>query len=291
MILNKKEIRDGLKSFLKVYDKRPIKDNSGGILFGHAYALYYFLRKLNPKLIVESGTFKGQSSWLMKKSCPKSKIVTIDINPQKLKYKDKKIKYLYKDFTLHDWSKIPKNSLIFFDDHQNALERIINAKWAGFKYVVFEDNDINQADFYTIKQVLNGKGFSNNIYKFKNNSLRYFFSRIIHLFKSELKKILLAKFKLFNSIIKNPYYNHNIFEYKDIKNNFHDRNILLKNIVSYVEFPSMIRMMKNELKSGSFLKNNYLFKNVDEAVKFDKNLFFFKEELLYYNNILLIILK
>ena len=113
MILKKKKIRNDIKSFLRLYANRPIKDNSGGVLFGHAFALHYFLKKLKPKLIVESGTFKGQSSWLMRQTCPKSKIVTLDIYPNKLEYKNKKIKYLYKDFTLCDWSKIPKNSLIF----------------------------------------------------------------------------------------------------------------------------------------------------------------------------------
>lgn len=291
MVINKKELKNGLKSFLKIYDKRPIKDNSGGILLGHAYALHYFLKKLKPQLIVESGTFKGQSSWLMKKTCPKSKIITIDINPQKLKYFNKKIKYLTKDFVLNDWSKIPKNSLIFFDDHQNALERIIYAKWYGFKYVIFEDNDINQHDFYSLKQVLNGKGFQNNIYNFKKNKMKHFFSRTFHYVKSELKKILLAKYNFSKKIIKNPYYHHNIFEYKDIKKNFHDKKILLKNIDSYIEFPSLIKNKNNTIEKATFLKNNFLFKNVDEAIKYEKNLFSLKRELPYYNNILLVVLK
>ena len=291
MILKKKKIRNDIKSFLRLYANRPIKDNSGGVLFGHAFALHYFLKKLKPKLIVESGTFKGQSSWLMRQTCPKSKIVTLDIYPNKLEYKNKKIKYLYKDFTLCDWSKIPKNSLIFFDDHQNALERIIYAKWAGFKYVIFEDNDENQVDFYTIRQVLSGKGFQNNIYSFKKNYLKYFYLRIFHFFKSELKKVLITKLKFFDKIIKNHYYKHNIFEYKDIKKNFHDRNILLNNILKYVEFPSMIKEKNFKSKSKNISKNNYLFKNLDEALKFDKNLYSIKKELSYYNNIVLIVLK
>ncbi len=242
-------------------------------------------------MIVESGTFKGQSSWLMKQTCQKSKVVTIDIYPNKLEYKNKKIKYLYKDFTLCDWSKIPKNSLIFFDDHQNAIERLIYAKWFGFKYVIFEDNHINQIDFYTIRQVLSGKGFQNNIYSFKKNYLKFFYLRIFHFFKSEIKKLLLAKFKISKKFFNNPYYNHNIFEFKDVKKNLNDKKILFKNIDSYVEFPSLLKINNSQIKDDLPPKRNYLFENIDDAINFNKDLALYKSELQYYNNIVLIKLR
>ena len=125
----------------------------------------------------------------------------------------------------------------------------------------------------------------------KKNYLKYFYLRIFHFFKSELKKVLITKLKFFDKIIKNHYYKHNIFEYKDIKKNFHDRNILLNNILKYVEFPSMIKEKNFKSKSKNISKNNYLFKNLDEALKFDKNLYSIKKELSYYNNIVLIVLK
>ena len=57
-----------------------------------------FLKKINPPYIVESGTFKGQSSWIILQACPKSKIISIDTKPTKISYKNKKIIYLTKDF-------------------------------------------------------------------------------------------------------------------------------------------------------------------------------------------------
>ena len=53
----------------------------------------------------------------------------------------------------------------------------------------------------------------------------------------------------------------------------------------------MIKEKNFKSKSKNISKNNYLFKNLDEALKFDKNLYSIKKELSYYNNIVLIVLK
>lgn len=45
--------------------------------------------------------------------------------------------------------------MCFFDDHQNAVERIKSAVNRGFKYLIFEDNyPIGQGDCVTLKQRL-----------------------------------------------------------------------------------------------------------------------------------------
>ena len=40
------ELHKFLKEFDKLYKKRPIKNNIGGMMFNHAFALYFILKKL-----------------------------------------------------------------------------------------------------------------------------------------------------------------------------------------------------------------------------------------------------
>ena len=58
---------------------RPIKNNQYGMKIPHLFNLYLVLKKLNPKLIVESGILAGQGTWLMQNACPEAKIISFDI--------------------------------------------------------------------------------------------------------------------------------------------------------------------------------------------------------------------
>ena len=55
------------------------------------------------------------------------------------------------DFKYQDLSDVPNDTLVFFDDHQNHLERMKEAKFFGIKHIIFEDNyPSNRGDFFTI---------------------------------------------------------------------------------------------------------------------------------------------
>ena len=70
---NNSEIIKYLDEFIELYKERPIKDNSGGMKFPHMFALFFFLKTLRPDFVVESGIFKGQSTWLIEKTLPNAK--------------------------------------------------------------------------------------------------------------------------------------------------------------------------------------------------------------------------
>ncbi len=74
------EIIIDLYNFYEIYKNRPIQKNQGGMFFAHMFALHFILKKINPELVVESGIFKGQSSWLIENTLPKAKIISIDLN-------------------------------------------------------------------------------------------------------------------------------------------------------------------------------------------------------------------
>jgi hypothetical protein len=148
----RENIIEQLDDFLELYDKRPIPNNGGGMRAPHCFATYFMMKYLNKPYIIESGIWKGQSTWLIEKTCPKAQLLCIDPLLHIREYISKKAKY-----TVDDWSKLnirnTKETLCFFDDHQNAVDRIKSAVKRGFKHLIFKDNyPTGQGDCISLKQ-------------------------------------------------------------------------------------------------------------------------------------------
>ena len=150
------DLIDNLEKFYNIYKERPIKNNHGGMLSPHMFYTWFIAQYGKYNYIIESGIWKGQSTWLFEKALPDANIFSIDINLSFRKYISKDVKYLNKDFTQINWSNLDKtNVLCFFDDHQDALPRIKYCKKNGFKHIIFEDNyPIGQGDCISIKQLI-----------------------------------------------------------------------------------------------------------------------------------------
>jgi hypothetical protein len=233
-----KNILKYFNEFYLLYKNKPIANNKYGICFPHAFAIYYFLKKIKPKFIVESGIYKGQSTWLIEKTLPKTKLLSIDIKLETREYISSRIntKYSNLDFSNHDFSKIPRDSLVFFDDHQNFYQRLQQAYFFGFKHIIFEDNyPPDKGDFYTLNHALNGSGST-------GKNLSY-------------KKIFFTIYKIATYLIKkkkNPDY----YAYKDlynwglnnVKKNNVDKINLRKVLKSYYTFPPVFK--KNKTRWG-----------------------------------------
>ena len=156
------DVKNCIEEFLQIYDKRPIYNNLGGMTSTHLFWTWYVLKKINPKYIIESGVFKGQGTWIFQIACPKAKIYSIDPNLGQRVYISEKVKYYTQDFVNIDWNNIlnPKETLCFFDDHQNAYERLMQMKWMGFESAMFEDNyPTTQGDCYSLKKILSQRDY------------------------------------------------------------------------------------------------------------------------------------
>lgn len=161
---NEKQYLKYLEEFIDVYINSPIKDNTGGMSFNHSYFTYYVIKELKPKLVVESGVWKGHSTYIIESASPNSQIVSLDIDLSRNIYKSKNSKYFETDFNDINWSSIKgiDNSVCFFDDHQNSIERVKEMKWWGFKRAIFEDNfPVGEGDSYSLKQIISETGHSN----------------------------------------------------------------------------------------------------------------------------------
>ena len=155
------DLRESLDDFETLYERRPIRDNSGGMKAPHMFAVWFMTRALAPRTIVESGIWKGQSTWLLENSCPGASIISIDLNLSAREYVSRRVTYSDRDFSEHNWSGItPDDALVFFDDHQNAYTRLQQCWWFGFRHVIFEDNyPPSQGDCYSLKKAFSGAGF------------------------------------------------------------------------------------------------------------------------------------
>ena len=154
---------DFMNEFLSLYEERPVQNNQGGMKIPHLFNLYLVLKKLNPKLIVESGIWHGQGTWFMEKVCPDAKIISFDIELSLRSFISDKVEYNQHDITEYDWVDFfeknseytPENTLLFLDDHVNFDTRVDFISNLSFKYVINEDNyPPNQGDCITPKKIL-----------------------------------------------------------------------------------------------------------------------------------------
>jgi hypothetical protein len=143
-----------LREFAELYDTRPIRHNVGGMRSPHMFLTWFLLRSLRPTTVVESGVWLGLGTWLIEKACPDARLYCLDPVLDRLRYRSKSASYIQKDFTEIDWTTIPRGeTVLFFDDHQNAYERVRAAKWFGFRHLIFEDNyPPSRGDCYTLKK-------------------------------------------------------------------------------------------------------------------------------------------
>ena len=231
----KVEILKEVEVFRNLYEKRPIKNNKHGMQFQHMFATYFILKKLKPSFVIESGVYKGQSTWLIENTLPSAKILSIDIDLSQRIYISKKAKYSNIDFKDQNFSNLPKDTLVFLDDHVNHYERLKQAKFFNIKKIILEDNyPDEEGDFYTINHAINNKGFNHNYTKFS------LFKTFLIFLNEFLKKLFFKKYIFKLEKIK--------FRLRDYPPNENDFKNIEKNIKTYSEFPNLTNIIDENLK-------------------------------------------
>lgn len=154
------EMLQSVARFLEVYRDRPLTKNAGGMGLNHSWATWFILDRLRPSVVVESGIFRGHSTWLIEQAAPDAEIYSFDIDLSLRRYESERAVYTEGDFTRYDWSSIDTDDAVcFFDDHQNAYQRLIHMNWFGFRRAIFEDNwPTTEGDCYSLRRLLAGAG-------------------------------------------------------------------------------------------------------------------------------------
>ena len=163
---SREELISSLEEFSILYEKRPIEDNSGGMKAPQMFPTWFMTKWLQPKYIIESGVWLGQGTWLFEQAAPNAEIFCIEPNQHRIQYRVERAKYTTSDFSQFNWEDIldPKETLAFFDDHQDALERIILGEKQGFKHFMFEDNyPPGQGDCVSLKTMMEGSELDSSV--------------------------------------------------------------------------------------------------------------------------------
>jgi hypothetical protein len=131
-----------LDDFLTLYARRPLAENKGGSGLNDSLWLFLLARLIDPALLIESGTWRGQSAWLFRQACPGAEIVSFDVAvPAEGRCETPGVRYC-----LCDWSTEPLappasgRGLVFFDDHVSHARRLAEAAARGFVLALFDDN-------------------------------------------------------------------------------------------------------------------------------------------------------
>ena len=183
---SREDLLNSVDEFNKLYESRPIKDNNGGMKSAHMFSAWFVVKQMKPIYLIESGVWKGLGTWFFEKASPETKIISIDPQPGFRVYTSPISTYQTEDFLKTDWSHLPKeDTLIFFDDHQNFLERMKHANNIGFKKIMTEDNyPYQQGDCYTPKKILSNRKYvidnaGHRVWYDKNdNDLKYFIENV-----------------------------------------------------------------------------------------------------------------
>ncbi|HEX8192584.1 MAG TPA: hypothetical protein VF552_06750 [Allosphingosinicella sp.] len=146
------ELLAGLREFALLMRGAPIR-NEHGLRGGSAFALWWFLRALKPTIVFEVGVWRGFSTWLIEQAAPTADIHCFDplffLQPWMSRwkvgrvYRSARARYWTDEFSCASISSIVaahERPVVFFDDHQNKLPRLHQARAAGFREIIFDDN-------------------------------------------------------------------------------------------------------------------------------------------------------
>ena len=211
----KREVAD----FMTVYARRPIRENVCGMRFNHSFATWFILKSLKPRFVIESGVWQGHSTWLIEQACPDAKLFCLDLDFSRLVFRSSAATYIQKDFAECAWPDIERAATVcFFDDHQNAYQRLKDLRWAGLTRAIVEDNfPCGEGDCYTLRHMQNGFGHEQ-----LQMSKNYRGNTVEQLHRRFLERIL-RKFGPRQQLI--------------VPANDEDRELFARNCKEYFEFP------------------------------------------------------
>lgn len=130
-----------VRAFWTLIGNAPVKQKQGGNGFNGSLQLFAIARAIQPDFIVESGVFRGFTTWILRQACPKVRIVSFDPVHDQIRYRDPNGELHAHDWSAHDFKGHDlAGALLFFDDHIDQARRILEAAERGARHLVFDDD-------------------------------------------------------------------------------------------------------------------------------------------------------
>lgn len=130
-----------VRHFWDLVPSCPVRQRRGGNGFNGCLQVYAVVRALRPPVIVESGVFRGLTTWVMRQACPEAALYCFDPDLSDLHYRDPGARYSAQDWSAHDFFGVDlATALAFFDDHISQARRILEAQERGPTRLLFDDD-------------------------------------------------------------------------------------------------------------------------------------------------------
>ncbi|MCJ2089220.1 hypothetical protein MKK88_25000 [Methylobacterium sp. E-005] len=132
---------DQVRTFWSLIPTAPVRQRRGGSGFNGALQLYVAMRALRPRFVIESGVFRGLTTWVIRQACPEARIFCHDPDLSGLQYRDLQARYSTADWSTAEWSMLdPATTVAFFDDHVAQGRRVAEAHARGLTRLLFDDD-------------------------------------------------------------------------------------------------------------------------------------------------------
>lgn len=151
-LAEREALLEGARAFAPLLKRAPIA-NQYGLRGVSAFALWWFLRALRPTIVFEVGVWRGFSTWLIEQAVPDAEVHCFDpiffldpwISRWKVgrTYRSPRARRWTEEFSCAPVGEIAaahERPLVFFDDHQDKLARLRQARAAGMRDIIFDDN-------------------------------------------------------------------------------------------------------------------------------------------------------
>lgn len=161
-------VEKNLPEFKAVFSGMPKRKYSGAISRCEAFWLYFLTKALRPKVVIESGTWRGFSLYFLWKAAPEARIISFDPYQEPF-YRHEGVEYVRFDWTEPDakLGELPgKETLIFFDDHKHQGLRLRQALTRGVRHVVFHDNYVSMTGSHVPIRFCDLRGLARYCYVF-----------------------------------------------------------------------------------------------------------------------------
>jgi hypothetical protein len=140
--LSREEFLHRIVHFVREYRDFSGKNvRSGGLFLNNTVSLFAACSYFQPPLIVDSGTYTGNSAWALSRACTKATVHSFDITHVALRHREPAVIY-----HLGDWSDTidaplrSERAFAFFDDHVDQIRRIEECAERNVRIVLFDDD-------------------------------------------------------------------------------------------------------------------------------------------------------
>ena len=137
----KQELLKNIQLYDSIFKNEKISNLNGGMGFNNGLFLFILFSHFQPKVVIESGVWRGFTTYLIDKAISKdSKIYCFDINLTRTEFKSEKATYYERDLSLVDDVDFGNVNFAFFDDHVSIYDRLQLCFQNKIEIVVVDDD-------------------------------------------------------------------------------------------------------------------------------------------------------